>query len=90
MGKNEEEQDELGLILDSLGPRPLFIITVRRIEPEMYSGYLGSIYVHSEDDSLFETLRQEFGGGKFYLQIKDSKGRYLEHRTVSICAPPYR
>lgn len=85
MSKNHDQQREIDRILGFLGPRPLLIITVRRVEPKWCSGYLGTAYIETEDEDIHDVIRRRFGGGTFRLQIKDAKGRYLAHRTVSIC-----
>ena len=85
MAKNEDQQRAIERILSFLGPDPLLIVSVKRIKPKWCAGYLGSVYIDTEDDDIHEIIRGEFGGGTIRLQIKDAKGRYLAHKTVSIC-----
>ena len=89
MSDKDEIQRKVDRILGSIGPKPLLIITVRRVEPKRCAKYLGTVYVEDEDVDLHELIQQEFGGGRFYLQIKDSNGRYLAHRTVAIAGAPW-
>jgi len=85
---DEDKQSAIDRILRNFGPKPLLIITVRRVEPKWCAKYLGTVYVQPGDFNIYEIIRSRYGGHRFRLQIKDSNGRYLAHRTISICAEP--
>jgi hypothetical protein len=69
-------------------PEPIFKVTVHRTEPEKYAGYLDTIDVFGPNDASPGALIELFGGGKYTLRIKDAKGRYVGHRTITICGEP--
>ena len=70
------------------GLRPKFKLAVRRVEPKWCAKHLGTIHIFEGEDLSFEAIRERFGGGKFYIKIKGKDGRYLGHRTITICGEP--
>jgi FtsZ-binding cell division protein ZapB len=87
MSENWQQNLDVERFFSEFGPNPRFKVTVRRAEPVWCSGYLETIDA-DEEEFTWETIRDRYGGGKFYLKIKDGHGRYLGHRTVKIADRP--
>ena len=88
MSENMQRDDEIVRAFPGFGYRPMFKVAIRRVEPKWCAGYQGTIDVDDQEDISFESIRDEFGGGRFYLKIQDSYGRYLAHRSMKICGEP--
>jgi hypothetical protein len=89
MTKNRRRDDDtVDQVFAQLGLRPELRLAIRRIEPEWCAKYLGTIYIDQGDEFCLETIKRRYGGGKFQIKLKDARGRYLGHRTVTIFGEP--
>lgn len=86
MKLNSEQDKILERLLGPLWTRPKYRLFVRRVEPKYCAKYLGTMDIDDGEQFSFNTFRDIFGGGKFYIKVKDGYGNYIGHRTVTICA----
>lgn len=88
MSKNSQQTEEIARTFPDIGFRPMFKMAIRRVEPKWCAGYLETIDAYDHEDISFESIRDQFGGGRFYVKILDCRGRYLEHRSMHIAGEP--
>ena len=88
MTENRKGREDIGDLDLWFLPNPKYRLAVRRVEPKWCARYLGTVYIEEGEELSVDSIRQLYGGGKFYIKIKGPKGRYLGHRTLTICGEP--
>lgn len=86
--EESEAEKELQNFLADLGTLNSVKITVYRVKEGKKLAWVTSIDPSDLDmEALFTSLRQEYGGGTFKVQVRDS-GKIVKNRQVDIEPPP--
>jgi hypothetical protein len=86
-GETEDAEDDVISELRSLGAGESYRYVVSRVstKPGEKAGYCAT---YNSGDLSLDSIREQFGGGKYRIRVVDESGKYAGNRTVEIVDLP--